>query len=326
MIITETPLRISFAGGGTDFGYYYLDHGGYVVSAAIDKSVFVIVAGRFDDQIYINYSKKEIVDSVREIQNCIVREALIIVGVDRGIEITLMADIPSTGTGLGSSSSFAVGILNALHKFKGESVSPEQLAEEACEIEIQRCGNPIGRQDQYIAAFGGLAGFEFNSDSSVRVERFGLSDAEEAEFAGSLRLIYSGVTRQANSILSEQQDQYGQNIETLHTIKAMANRTRTEISNRNFSAIGPILSESWNLKKTLAPGIETDAIAKLAGRSAESGMLGGKLCGAGGGGFWLSQYPADHIADLEKAFDGYRVFKVKFSKTGSRVIFDYVRD
>ena len=175
MIVVRTPLRISFLGGGTDFPDYYRDHGGLVLSTAIDKYIYVIVKQRFDNMIYVNYSRKEIVENVDEIQHELVREAMHITGVKRGVEITTLADVPSSGTGLGSSSTVTVGLLQALYSYSGQLVTAETLARNACEIEIDRCEKPIGVQDQYIAAYGGFRAISFEKDA-VTVSKLGLND------------------------------------------------------------------------------------------------------------------------------------------------------
>ena len=205
MIVVRTPLRISFVGGGSDFPDYFRAHGGAVLSTAIDKYVYVIVKERFDDQIYINYSRKEIVDSVADIQHELVREAMRITGVDRGVEITTLADVPSSGTGLGSSSSITVGLLQALYAYKGVLVTAEQLAQQACEIEIERCKKPIGKQDQYIAAFGGLRVIQFHPDNSVAVQSVDCGEAVRQQLNRELLLFYTDVTRIAGGVLQEQQ-------------------------------------------------------------------------------------------------------------------------
>ena len=203
MIITQTPLRISFAGGLTDFADFYTREDGLVVSAAIDKYIFVIINERFDDRIYINYSKREAVDHPDEIEHDLIREALRLTGVTRGVEITTLTDIPSEGSGLGSSSSITVGLLNALYTYCGNPQPTEKLARDACEIEIDRCGQPIGKQDQYIAAYGGLRGFTFRP-GGVEVERLGLADGHAERLSDSLMLFYTNKTRKAETVLREQ--------------------------------------------------------------------------------------------------------------------------
>src|SRR5262245_64583222 len=206
MIITQTPRRISFAGGGTDLAAYYAEREGFVVSTAIDKFAFVIVKERFDDQIFLNYMKKEIRADVAEIEHELIREAMRMTGVERGVEVTLLSDIPSEGAGLGSSSSFTVGLLNAFHMYRGEQVTAEQLAQEACRIEIEILGKPIGKQDQYIAAYGGLRAFRFRRDGAVEVRALSLSAADLRAVSARLHLFFTGRTRRADAILAEQRE------------------------------------------------------------------------------------------------------------------------
>ena len=204
MIITQTPLRIGLVGGGTDLPDYYREHGGRVLNCAIDKYVYVIVKQRFDDDIYLNYSKKEIVSRFEDLEHELVREAMLMTGVAKGVEITTLADIPSAGSGLGSSSAVTVGLLHALFAYQGRQVSAEELAERACTIEIDRCGKPIGKQDQYIAALGGIRDIRFGPGEAVVAEELGLSSAERRALQQNILLFYTGITRRADSILAEQ--------------------------------------------------------------------------------------------------------------------------
>ena len=203
MIITQTPLRISFAGGGTDFPDYYRQDTGRVLSTAIDKYLFVIVKERFDNRIYVNYSQKEIVDRIDDLQHELVREAMRKTGVLDGVEITTLADIPSEGSGLGSSSSITVGLLNALYAYQGEQVPAERLAREACEIEIDILGKPIGVQDQYIAAYGGLRLFTFGSEGRVQADRVNMTDIMRRRLSNNLMLFFTNRTRRSSEILEE---------------------------------------------------------------------------------------------------------------------------
>ena len=210
MIITQTPLRIGLVGGGTDLPGYYREHGGRVLNCALDKYVYVILTPRFDDEIYVNYSKKEIVSRVEDVEHELVREAMRMTGVTNGVEITTLADIPSTGSGLGSSSAVTVGLLHTLFAYQGRQVTAEELAERACIIEIERCGKPIGKQDQYIAAFGGIRDVRFGPGDEVIAEDLGLSAAQRRALQQQIMLFYTGITRSADSILAEQ----NANIET----------------------------------------------------------------------------------------------------------------
>ena len=204
VIVTQTPLRIGLLGGGTDLPGYYREHGGRVLNAAIDKYIYVIVKERFDDDIYLNYSRKEVVSRVEDIEHDLVREALLMTGVTGGVEITTLADVPSAGSGLGSSSSVTVGLLNALYAYQGHQVPAADLAERACAIEIERCGKPIGKQDQYIAALGGIRDIRFGPGDDVTAEELLLPPAVRRTLQQQIMLFYTGITRSADPILAEQ--------------------------------------------------------------------------------------------------------------------------
>ena len=318
MLITQTPLRISFAGGGTDLESYYRVAGGAVLSSAIDKYVFVILNKRFDDKIYISYSKKEIVDSVDEIQHELVREAMRIAGITKGVEIAIMADIPSSGSGLGSSSSLTVGLLNAFHTYQGRQVTAEQLAREACEIEIVRCGKPIGKQDQYIAAYGGLNFFEFRPDGGVTVTPIRLC-AIKRHWGACMMLFFTDITRSADAILKEQNAKTEEKRDFLDQIKALAFRAKDAVLAGRFDEIGDILRENWLLKKELASGITRAEIDRMVKASMDGGATGCKLCGAGGGGFLLTYCPRNDKSRLRKAMQGYREMPFFLERYGSKV-------
>ena len=232
MIITQTPLRIGLVGGGTDLPDYYVEHGGRVVNCAIDKYVYVIVKQRFDDDIYVNYSEKEIVSSVEDLHHDLVREAMLMTGVKHGVEITMLADIPSTGSGLGSSSSITVGLLHALSAYQGRPMSAEELAEQACTIEIELCGKPIGKQDQYIAALGGIRDLHFGPGSHVFAQEIELSPVDRRMLQGQFMLFYTGVTRSADTILREQSANVAITLPQLHSLRDLAVATSERLSQR----------------------------------------------------------------------------------------------
>ena len=323
MIITQTPLRISFAGGGTDFKEFYSHEEGWVVSSAIDKYVLVIVKERFDDKIYINYSKKEIVDYVDEIEHELVREAMKKTGVEKGVEITTLADIPSEGSGLGSSSSVTVGLLNALHLWTGEPQPPRVLAEEACEIEIDLCKKPIGRQDQYIAAFGGIRFFRFKSDGRVEVEKVCLNGTESRRRLGAnVLLFYTDQTRRSDPILAEQRENIAGKFPILQRMKQQALEVHKYLVQDQLDKVGEVLAETWELKKQLASGISDGEIDTMYEKAMKSGALGGKICGAGGGGFLMVYVPREKQNAVREALRGYREFPFMLERDGSKVIFD----
>ena len=321
MIITQTPLRISFAGGGTDFRGYYEKAGGAVLSSAIDKYIYVIVKERFDKKIRVGYSRTEMVDSVAEIEHELAREALRMTGVESGIEIATMADIPSEGSGLGSSSAVTVGLLHALYAFKGYLVTPERLAKEACEIEIGVLGKPIGKQDQYIAAYGGLRFIEFHADDSVTATPVPMDSEKRRRFGESILLFYTGVTRKADVILSEQKDNIDAQVETLNSIKAQAQEVRDALSETGtMNRVGRILDTGWQHKRRLAGRITNPTIDSMYDRALDAGATGGKIAGAGGGGFLLLYCPPDRQARVREALSDLQELAFALERDGTKVI------
>ncbi len=324
MIISQTPFRISFAGGGSDLPAYYREHGGAVVSTAIDKYVYVTVSRKFDQSLRVSYSRTEEVGKASELQHPIVREGLGMLGLEGGLEITSVADIPSRGTGLGSSSSFAVGLMHALHAIEGRHVPAERLADEACRIEIEKCGEPIGKQDQYAAAYGGLNFIEFQRDGSVRVEPIVLPSGARRELDAHFLLFYTGITRSASEILAVQSKvlaDESRKAEVMHRMVALARELRDELWRGNFGALGRILHENWELKQSLATGISNERIDGWYGRALSAGALGGKLLGAGGGGFLLFHAPPAAHASIAAALGELRRIPFSLEPRGSRIIF-----
>jgi D-glycero-alpha-D-manno-heptose-7-phosphate kinase len=319
MLITQTPLRISFAGGGTDLAAYYRRTPGAVLSSAIDKFVYVILNQRFDDKIYLSYSRKEIVDSVDDIQHELVREAMRMAGVTKGIEIAIMADIPSAGSGLGSSSSLTVGLLNAFYTYRGMQVEAERLAREACTIEIDICGKPIGKQDQYIAAYGGLRFIAFHPDETVTVEDI---PGDRQRFSAGFMLFFTNITRKADAILQQQRANTDAKRDFLDGIRGLADEARAAALARDYGRIGAILSRNWTMKKELAGGITLPEIDVLAARALSGGADGCKICGAGGGGFLLTYCPPDRCDQLRRAMAGYREMPFFMERMGSKTIFN----
>lgn len=324
MIITQTPLRVSLAGGGTDFPEFYNTHGGAIVSMAIDKYIYIIVKERYDDLIYLNYSQKEIESNVNQIHHELIREAMKKTDVTKGIEITCLADIPSEGTGLGSSGTFTVGLLNALYTFRGIQVDPERLAQEATEIEMIRVGRPIGLQDQYIAAYGGLNLFEFSSGNKVQVKRVDLENGKLLKVASNILLFYTNKTRSSSTILEDQKNNISKNEVVLSTLKEQAYRVYHCLHEGKFDTIGDVLRETWNFKKKLAVGISNDLIDELYDVALENGVVGGKICGAGGGGFLMLYCPRDKQDQLRSALH-VKELPFMMEKWGSRVVFNVSR-
>src|SRR6267378_1383233 len=296
MIISRTPLRMSFAGGGSDLPDFYRRHGGAVVSTAIDKYIYVNSNPKFDNGIRVAYSKTEEVKSVGEVEHPIVRAALKHLEIDGGIEITTIADIPSKGTGLGSSSSFTVGLLHALSAFKGQYISSDRLGKDSCYIEIDLCKEPIGKQDQYAAAFGGLNLIEFKGDDSVVVSPVICNRTTIEALEAHVLLFYTGVTRSASNLLKQQSEGIDSDERKQRTIKRMvelAYTLRTELQRNNITVFGEILHENWVLKKSIAPDITAQNIDNWYNTARRAGALGGKLLGAGGGGFLMLFAPPD---------------------------------
>src|SRR5260221_10596400 len=294
MIITQTPLRIGLLGGGTALSDYYREHGGRVLNCALDKYVYVIVKQRFDDDIYVNYSKKEIVSRVEDLEHELVREAMQMTGVANGVEIPTLADIPSAGgSGLGSSSAVTVGLLHALLAYQGRQVSAEELADRACTIEIERCGKPIGKQDQYIAALGGIRDIHFGPGDGVVAEELGLDAADRRALQQQIMLFYTGVTRSANTILAEQNANIEATRPQLDLLRDLAGFAVERLRSGDMDAIGPALRESWEAKLRLASAVSIDKIDRAVTRSLVAGASGAKLTEAGGGGFLLLTGPMD---------------------------------
>ena len=320
MIISQTPLRLSFVGGGTDFQDFYRVHKGQVISASIDKYIYVIVKKRYDDLIVLHYTENEIVGKVEDIRHEIIREALSMLGIKKGIEIITLADITMKGSGLGSSSVLTVGLLNALHHYLGESVSSEQLAKEACELEINRLCKPIGKQDQYIAAYGGIKKFIFHPDESVEVVPFRLQEDTIHSLNTSLILHNTGVTRKAEMILQEQNDKTASNVQELQTISGLVDTLHAAFDQGNHLVLGELLKINWEMKRKLASGINIPVIEEMITIAGNNGASGCKIVGAGGGGFIMSYVPAAHLANFKKAMLPYQELPFHFDPHGTRIL------
>jgi D-glycero-alpha-D-manno-heptose-7-phosphate kinase len=322
VIITRTPLRISFAGGGTDLpGFYRAYGGGAVTSAAIDRYIHVLVNEKFDKSIRVAYSRTENVDRLDDLQHPIFREAMRLTGVHEALEIHTIADIPSEGTGLGSSSSLTVGLLNALYAYRGMLKDPAELAEEACQIEIERLAGTLGKQDQYIAAFGGIEHFEFRADDSVRASPIPLSTQDRVELSDHLSLFYTGVTRKAQGILVQQNSRTDENKESLLRMRELAGTARTALVQRDWARLGEVLDEGWRLKRGLASGISNDVIDAQYAAAKANGAYGGKVTGAGGGGFLLLLHPPERSHQIAAALSPMTRIPIRITPEGSRILF-----
>ena len=324
MIISRTPLRMSFVGGGSDLPVFYRKFGGAVVSTAINQFVYITVNRKFDEKIRVSYSKTEEAKTVDRIKHPLVREGMKMLGIDGGVEITSIADIPARGSGLGSSSSFTVGMLQALHAFSGRHAGAEQLAREACEIEIGRCGEPIGKQDQYAAAYGGLNFIQFNPDESVFVEPIICKRETIEQLQAHTLVFYTGITRSASAILKHQQaalatEKKKQNV--TRKMVELAHDLRRELQHNRAASFGEIIHEGWRLKKSLTAGITSDAIDDWYELARKAGAIGGKLLGAGTGGFLMFYAPPDRHEAIARALGKLRRMNFAFEPSGSRIIF-----
>jgi D-glycero-alpha-D-manno-heptose-7-phosphate kinase len=322
VIITRTPLRISFAGGGTDLPSFYRDYGGgAVTSAAIDRYVHVLVNDKFDRSIRVAYSRTENVDHVDQLQHGLVREAMKVTGVTQSLEIHTIADIPGEGSGLGSSSSLTVGLLNALYAHQGVLRDPHQLAEEACRIEIERLHGTLGKQDQYIAALGGLQYLEFQADDSVRSNPIPLAESERASLSEHLSLYFTGITRKAEGILKGQDARTPMNRESLTRLRALATEARDALVQKDWPQLGEVLDEGWRIKRGLTEGITSSAIDEYYAQAKKAGAWGGKITGAGGGGFLLVIHPPERSHQIAAALSPMERLPVRIQSEGSRILF-----
>jgi D-glycero-alpha-D-manno-heptose-7-phosphate kinase len=323
MIISRTPLRVSFVGGGSDLEAFYGHEPGAVVSTAIRKYIYITVNRKFDSRIRASYSVTEIVDSVGDVQHELIRESLRKLAIDGGVEITSISDIPSQGTGLGSSSSYTVGLLKALYAYGNQHVGAERLAREACEIEISQCGKPIGKQDQYIAAYGGLQYIQFNPDGSVFVDPIVCSTGTRQRLEANLLLLYTGMVRSANPILAEQKRNLSnpRHRETLRHVVRLAEELRDALASSDLTAFGEILHEGWLVKKSMAEGTTNDQIDRWYASARTNGARGGKITGAGGGGFLLLYAAPDDHPRICHALPELKPVSLRFEQQGSKIIY-----
>jgi D-glycero-alpha-D-manno-heptose-7-phosphate kinase len=326
MIITQTPLRIGLLGGGTDLPDYYREHGGRVLNCAIDKYIYVIVKQRFDKEIYVNYSKKEIVSRVEDLEHELVREAMWMTGVTNSVEITTLADIPSAGgSGLGSSSAVTVGLLHALFAYRGRQVTAEELADRACTIEIDRCGKPIGKQDQYITAYGGIRDIHFGPGDQVIAEELELSLAARRDLQRNIMLFYTGVTRSANSILAEQSANIKAAHDRLDLLRDLAGWAADRLRCGDVDAVGETMRKSWEAKRQLAAGISNAEIDMAVEQALEAGATGAKVTSAGGG-FLLVICPVERQRAVRESLAHMQEFPVGLDRLGSRIVLNVQRD
>jgi D-glycero-alpha-D-manno-heptose-7-phosphate kinase len=325
MIISRAPFRFSLGGGGTDLPSYYEKFGGYVVSVAIDQYVYVTANKRFYDDIRLAYSETEIVPNVDAIRHRIFREALRMLGVSNAIELTSVADLPAN-SGLGSSSSFTVALLNALHAFKRDFVSSRQLAEEACELEMVRLKEPIGKQDQYIAAFGNVTALTIDQQGNVQVEPVPVRDEVLDELQNNLVIMYSGVERPAKIVLSEQGERVKKSeratVEGMHRIKQLGHEVYRLLVEGKIDDYGDLLHEHWTNKKKLASKMTDDRLDELYESARKAGALGGKLIGAGGGGFFMFYARPESKRRVWETMTsrGMKPLRFRFDMDGARIV------
>jgi D-glycero-alpha-D-manno-heptose-7-phosphate kinase len=322
MVISRTPLRISFVGGGTDLPDFAEEHGGAVVSTAIDKWIHVIVAPRFENDVRVSYSRTEIVPTARDVEHDLVREALRLTGIPRGVDVVTLADVPSRGTGLGSSSAVLVGLLNALYAYQGRFRSAGQLADEACRIEIEELQKPIGSQDQYAAAYGGFNLIEFVKGGGVRTEPIVSPRGTLEGLHRSLMLFFSGVQRTAGDVLGDQRDRIreGSTTDALIAMRNLAYEFRDALAAGDVMAVGDLLARNWVLKRSLADGVTSHVIDAAYDKAIAAGALGGKLLGAGAGGFLLFFVAPDKQDSVRAALSGeFREFPFHFAARGTQI-------
>ena len=325
VVMTRTPLRVSFMGGGSDTKEFYAKEGpGQVISLALDKYIYVIIkrhAKIFEEKYRISYSKNEIVDSIDQIENKVVRECLKLAAIDEPLYVSTFSDIPAA-SGLGSSSSLTVGLMNALHAMKREPITRSKLAEEACHIEIDRLLGPIGKQDQYTAAFGGLNHFTFNKDESVTVSGLDLSTVYLSNLLSSVSLYWTGLTRQTNDILKAQKENFSKG--KLNEVRQISNLVLEFkdllLRQAGIDELASLVNKSWELKQQFSSTISNEVIDRIFTDLMQSGGLGGKLCGGGGGGFVMMFHSPDRGEELVPCVDSPFQIKLGMDFSGSEVL------
>lgn len=323
MIVSKTPLRMSFVGGGSDLPAFYREEVGAVLSTSIDKYMYICVNKKFDGRIRVSYTRTEDVETRQQVEHPLVREALDIVGIDGGIEIASMADIPSRGSGLGSSSTYTVGLLNALSAYRNRFVSKESLARLACEIEIQRCGEPIGKQDQYAAAYGGMNLIRFHPDDSVSVDPVICPPNLLQELEDSTLIFFTGRTRSASAVLASQSAamQVLDRRALMRRMVQLAFEMKEQLESGSLAHFGDLLDENWRLKAQITSGITDPQIDNWYAAGMANGALGGKLLGAGNGGFMMFFASPEHHPQITAALAGLECVKFRFDRTGAQIVF-----
>ena len=331
MIVTKTPLRISFAGGGSDMDYFYKDEPGAVITTAINKYIYIIINPKFDNKIRVSYSRTEIVDKVDDLQHELIKECLRFTEIEKGIEIVSVADIPSGGTGLGSSSAYVVGLLHGLFQFRSmkyqipseywHNCPKDALAHMACAVEIDRLKKPIGKQDQYIAAYGGFQSFRFNADRTVDVDPVECLPKVQRDLESRLLLFYTGIHRNSDTILADQKSRFNKERQgILREMVGIVREMKVAIKLNQLDYFGELLDKNWQLKKRLNGGVSNILIDGWYRKAKEAGAIGGKICGAGGGGFMLFYAPPDSHKAIARSL-GFKPTSFSFEPDGSRIVY-----
>lgn len=323
MIVSKTPLRMSFVGGGSDLPAFYREEVGAVLSTSIDKYMYICVNKKFDGRIRISYTRTEEVEHWQQVEHPLVREALNLVEIDGGIEIASMADIPSKGSGLGSSSTYTVGLLNVLYAYRNQFASKEKLARQACEIEIDRCGEPIGKQDQYAAAYGGLNLISFHPDDSVSVDPVICKPDLLQQMEDSILVFFTGRTRSASAVLADQSAamQTTDRRALMRRMVQLAFDMKEQLESGTLDHFGDLLDENWRLKAQLTSGISDPQIDTWYAKGMANGALGGKLLGAGNGGFMMFYAPKERHTEIATALADLEPVKFRFDRTGAQIVF-----
>jgi D-glycero-alpha-D-manno-heptose-7-phosphate kinase len=325
MIVSKTPFRMSFVGGGSDLPAFYREETGAVLSTTIDKYMYIAVNKKFDERLRISYSRTEEVETPQQVAHPLVRHALDVAGIDGGIEIASMADIPSRGTGLGSSSAYTVGLLNALFAYRNEYASKERLARLACRIEIDRCCEPIGKQDQYAAAYGGLNLIRFHPDESVAVDPVICEPALLVELEASTLVFYTGRARKASMVLAERRENIAAHRPLMRRMVQLAFELKKELESGQLDSVGAILHENWCLKRQMN-GVSDESIDDWYATGMANGARGGKLLGAGNGGFLMFVAPPDFHVRICRTLPDLKPMKFRFDRTGAQIVFYQPRD
>ncbi|MFC1988434.1 hypothetical protein ACFLVJ_01195 [Chloroflexota bacterium] len=330
MILSQAPMRISLGGGATDLESYYSKYGGFVISAAIDQYCSILASKPFYDTIRLSYMQQEMINNIDDIKNSRFREALRFIGIDNSIELHSFADIPAN-TGLGSSSSFLVSLLNALHTYKRNFVTQKQLAEEACHIEIDVLGEPIGKQDQYIASFGGVTCLTFEKNGDVLVEPLQASGETLEQLESNLVYFYTSIERSASEVLAEQDEKSQKNdqemLQNLHQIKEIGLETKKYLEQGKVDMLGELFHTHWQIKKKRSDKMSDPFIDECYELARKNGALGGKLIGAGGGGFLMFYCPNNDKSALADAMkkEGLRPMRFHFDFWGARILVNMKR-